>query len=54
VLYLALAGASSSFTTSRITDHIITNLWAIEKFAGLKYLIEGEKGKPGKVVISIA
>jgi RNA 3'-terminal phosphate cyclase (ATP) len=52
VLYLAFADGPSSFTTSRITGHLLTNLWAIEKFTGLHYSIEGEKGKPGKVSIS--
>jgi RNA 3'-terminal phosphate cyclase (ATP) len=52
VLYLAFADGPSSFTTSRITDHLLTNLWVIEKFAGLKYYIKGEKGKTGKVGIA--
>ncbi len=51
VLYLAFAGGPSSFTTSRVTGHLLTNLWAIEKFTGLNYSIEGAKGKPGKVAI---
>jgi RNA 3'-terminal phosphate cyclase (ATP) len=49
VLYLAFADGPSSFTTSRVTGHLITNLWATEKFTGLQYSIEGEKGKPGNV-----
>jgi RNA 3'-terminal phosphate cyclase (ATP) len=53
VLYLAFADGPSSFTTSRVTGHLMTNLWAIEKFTGLNYSIEGEKGKPGKVFISV-
>jgi RNA 3'-terminal phosphate cyclase (ATP) len=52
VLYLAFADGPSSFTTSRVTGHLLSNLWAIEKFIGLRYSIEGEKGKPGKVGIS--
>ncbi len=52
VLYLALAGAPSSFTASCITDHIITNLWAIEKFTGLKHRVEGEKGKAGRITVN--
>jgi RNA 3'-terminal phosphate cyclase (ATP) len=52
VLYLSFADAPSSFTTSRITGHLVTNLWTIEKLTGLNYSIEGEKGKPGKVVIA--
>jgi RNA 3'-terminal phosphate cyclase (ATP) len=52
VIYLAFAEGRSSFTTSRITGHLLTNLWAIEKFTSVTYSIEGEKGKPGKVGIS--
>jgi RNA 3'-terminal phosphate cyclase (ATP) len=52
VLYLAFADEPSFFTTSRVTGHLMTNLWAIEKFTRVSYSIEGEKGKPGKVVIA--
>ncbi len=51
VLYLAVVNGESIFTTSRITDHLLTNLWVIEKFLGIKYSIVGEKGNPGKVNI---
>jgi RNA 3'-terminal phosphate cyclase (ATP) len=51
-LYLPFADGPSSFTTSRVTGHLVTNLWAIEKLTGVSYSIEGEKGKPGKVVIA--
>jgi RNA 3'-terminal phosphate cyclase (ATP) len=49
--YLALANGGSVFTTASITDHLLTNLWVIEKFLGSKYSIEGEKGNPGRVTI---
>jgi RNA 3'-terminal phosphate cyclase (ATP) len=52
VLYLALAKKGSSFTVSRITNHLLTNLWVMGKFLQLKYEIEGEKGSPGKVTMS--
>lgn len=51
VPYLAAAGESSSFTTSSVSGHLLTNLWVTEKFAGIKYVVEGEKGRPGKVSI---
>ena len=47
--YLAVAGEESSFTTSLISGHLLTNLWVTEKFSGVKYVVEGEKGRPGKV-----
>lgn len=52
LIYLAFADKPSEFTTSRITDHLMTNLWTIEKFAPIKYRFEGETGKPGRVVVT--
>lgn len=52
VLYLAIAHGESLFTTSEITNHLLTNLWVIRRFLGTSYKIEGEMRKPGKVTIS--
>jgi RNA 3'-terminal phosphate cyclase (ATP) len=49
VLYLSLAREHSSFITTRISQHLLTNLWVIEKFLKLRYEIEGDPGGPGKV-----
>lgn len=49
VIYLALARGVSSFTTSRITQHLLTNLWVIEKFLKIHYDIEGELNSEGRV-----
>jgi len=51
VLYLAIAQGESLLTTSEISNHLLTNLWAIDKFLGIQYAIEGEIGKPGRVTI---
>jgi len=51
VLYLAIAQEESSFTTSEISNHLLTNLWVIEKFSGASYKVEGEMGKLGKITI---
>jgi RNA 3'-terminal phosphate cyclase (ATP) len=51
VLYLAVAQGESSFTTSEISGHLLTNLWVVEKFLGIHYRVEGEIGKPGRVTI---
>ncbi len=51
VLYLAIAQDESSLTTSEISNHLLTNLWAIDKFLSVQYVIEGEVGKPGRVTI---
>jgi len=51
VLYLAITKGESSFTTSEISNHLLTNLWVIEIFLGTKYIVEGEMGKPGRIRI---
>lgn len=51
-IYLAAAKTKTpaSFTTSRITRHLLTNLWVLERFLpGFGYSIEGQTGSPGKV-----
>ncbi|MEW6419804.1 MAG: RNA 3'-terminal phosphate cyclase [Nitrospirota bacterium] len=52
VLYLSLCKEESAFTTSCITQHLMTNLWVIGLFHEYKYSVEGEIGKPGKVKIN--
>ncbi|MCL4476177.1 MAG: RNA 3'-terminal phosphate cyclase [Nitrospirae bacterium] len=52
VLYLSLSDGESEFTTSRITQHLLTNLWVIGLFHEFKYSVEGESGKPGKVKVT--
>lgn len=47
--FMALAKGSSSFTTSRVTEHLLTNLWVVQHFTTVKILVTGEKGKEGKV-----
>ncbi len=53
VLYLRMSREESVFTTSCITQHLMTNLWVIGLFHEFKYSIEGEMGKPGMVKISL-
>jgi RNA 3'-terminal phosphate cyclase (ATP) len=49
VIYLSLSMENSIFTTSRITQHLLTNLWVIEKFLNVEYQIEGKINSAGKV-----
>jgi RNA 3'-terminal phosphate cyclase (ATP) len=49
VPFLALAKGNSSFTATRITEHLLTNLWVIQHFFDVKISILGEKGKEGRV-----
>lgn len=51
VPYLAMSGGESVFTTSRVTPHLLTNLWAVGLFRPFRCDVEGELGKPGRVRI---
>ena len=52
VIYLSMAVMESVFTTSCITQHLITNLRIIKLFHEVNYSIDGEIGTPGTVRIS--
>ncbi len=52
VLYLALCPEASVFTTTCITSHLLTNLWAIGLFHEFRYRIHGEPGGAGTVVVN--
>ena len=47
--FMALAKGNSSFTTTQITGHLLTNLWVIQHFLEVKLLRRGEKGEDGRV-----
>jgi RNA 3'-phosphate cyclase len=49
VPFLALAKGKSCFTTTQITEHLLSNLWVIQHFLEVKPLRYGEKGKGGRV-----
>lgn len=53
VLYLALSKAPVSITTSLITEHLLTNLWAMGKFLKIEYN-SGQKNLPGRVDLKVA
>ena len=52
VLYLSTCKEESEFSTSCITEHLITNLWVIRLFHAYRYSIEGEVGNLGVVRIN--
>lgn len=54
VIYLCLARENSVFTTSLITQHLLTNLWVIEQFLKIKYEITGSLGSEGEVKLAPA
>jgi RNA 3'-terminal phosphate cyclase (ATP) len=54
VPFLALGRAESAFSTSRITPHLLTNLWTANIFRPLNYRLTGQVEQPGEVTISPA
>ncbi len=51
VPFMGLAKGSSAFTTTRMTEHLLTNLWVIQHFADVKIIRSGDKGGPGRIEI---
>jgi len=47
VLYMALAEGYSTFLTEKITEHLLTNIWVIERLLPVTFAIEEEVGKIG-------
>ncbi len=47
--YTALAGEPSSFTTTRITRHLLTNVWTVRQLMDVDIRIEGREGEWGRV-----
>jgi RNA 3'-terminal phosphate cyclase (ATP) len=51
IVYASIAEGETSYTTSRITKHLTTNLWVISQFLPINYLVEGEASGPGTIEI---
>jgi RNA 3'-terminal phosphate cyclase (ATP) len=49
--YLALARGDSEFTTSRVTQHLLTNIWAVQQFLDVGIHLEGKEGEGGHITI---
>jgi RNA 3'-terminal phosphate cyclase (ATP) len=50
--YLALADGQSTFTVSKITKHLLTNIWAVKQFLAIEISVEGAEEGKGKITIS--
>ena len=50
--FLAMCGEGSAFTTSRVTEHLVTNLWTIGLFREFRCAVEGKIGEIGEVRIN--
>ena len=48
---LAAANGSSRWTTCRVTQHLLTNVWVVSQFLDVPIHITGQEGEPGQVSI---
>ncbi len=49
--YLALAPGESTFTTSRITPHLMINIWVVKQFLNVAIEVRGREGEEGRVLV---
>ncbi len=49
--YLALSQQASEFTTSSVTQHLLTNIWVVRQFLNIEIRVQGRVGEEGTVVI---
>ena len=49
--FAVLAKGKSVFTTSRITRHLLTNIWVVKQFLDVRIEVEGRQGEAGRVEI---
>jgi RNA 3'-terminal phosphate cyclase (ATP) len=52
ILPLMLAFGPSEFTTSQVTQHLLTNAWVAQQFLPSRVTIEGAEGEPGHVTVT--
>lgn len=48
--YMALADGPSSFTTTKVTRHLLTNVWTVRQLMDVDIRVEGREGECGRVV----
>ncbi|MFQ5593980.1 MAG: RNA 3'-terminal phosphate cyclase [Anaerolineae bacterium] len=53
ILPMAVASSVSSFTTSGITNHLLTNIWVVQQLSDTRVDVEGETGQIGKVTVHV-
>jgi RNA 3'-terminal phosphate cyclase (ATP) len=51
VPWFAFCRGKSEFTTSRVTRHLLTNLWVVRQFLDIDVRVEGSEGEEGRVSI---
>ncbi|HDQ72918.1 MAG TPA: hypothetical protein ENN19_12600, partial [Chloroflexi bacterium] len=45
------AGETSTIHTSRVTQHLLTNVWVVQQFLDRDIQVTGERGAPGMVIV---
>ncbi len=51
LLPMVLASGSSSLTTTKVTEHLLSNRWVVEHFLPGRVQVEGSVGEPGLVTV---
>jgi RNA 3'-phosphate cyclase len=51
VPWLAFCRGPSEFTTSRVTRHLLTNIWVVRQFMDVDVRVEGGEGEEGRVLV---
>ncbi len=51
--FMVMARGKSAFTTTQITEHLLTNLWVVQHFLDVDICVSGEKGREGKVELFV-
>ncbi len=51
VLPMALAVGESHLVTSRVTQHLLTNVWVVRQFLDRTMIVEGAPGEPGSLAV---
>jgi RNA 3'-terminal phosphate cyclase (ATP) len=51
ILPMALAEGESRATTSRVTEHLLTNVWVVQQFLPRDISVQGQMGSQGTIVV---
>jgi len=51
LLPTVLTPGTSSFTTTKVTRHLLTNVWVVEQFLPGRAKLQGKEGEPGLVTV---
>ncbi len=51
ILYMALARGESKMFASKISRHLLTNAWVVQKFLAARIQVKGKEGEAGQVVV---